>query len=133
MGYTVEADENLRAVVVRHENPMGDSYLQSRDDLIELIQRTGYRHALVVIDGPGFGTDAFRIHDHITYMAVRLPNGVRIAVVLEPSEGDRESTGFAEVVGSNRGLTLKVFEKEEPALKWLGRVVAKVQEDRADL
>lgn len=133
MGYTVEADANLRSVVVRHDHPMADSYLQSRDELIALVRETGYRRALVVLEGPGFGLDAFRVHDHVAYLAARLPHGTRLAVVIVPDEDDRISGDFAEVVGDNRGLTLKIFEDERRAIAWLERVPpAPSQEERAD-
>jgi hypothetical protein len=119
LSYTVETDAALEAVVVRHTYPMGETYLHSRDELIEMVRTTGYRKVLVVLDGPGFGTEAFMIHDHISYLAANLPVGVKLAAVLRPSDEDRQSGGFAEVVGSNRGLNLKTFEEESAATRWL--------------
>jgi len=132
LGYTIELDAKLQAVVLRHDHPIGDSYLESRDFLIEKMRESGYRRALVVLEGPGFGTNAFQIHDHISYLATHLPRGVRVASVLGVQEEVDESRGFAEVVGSNRGLTLKVFYDEEQAVAWLNSSPAGTMNVEAD-
>lgn len=111
---------------------MGETYLQSREELIDLVQQTGYRRVLVRIDGPGFGTDAFRIHDHISYLAMRLPGDLKLAVLYNPTDGDTNSWNFAEVVGENRGLNLKVFEDEDRADAWLMQTSPQKREEPAD-
>ena len=112
-------DTRLQAVVVRHSHPIGESYLQSRDELIERIRSSGYRRALVVLDGPGFGTEAFQIHDHISYLAVHMPAGVKMAAVMKSRSEDAEARGFAEIVSNNRGLNLMTFDDETKAVAWL--------------
>ncbi len=107
-------------VVLRHEDPIGDSYLDSRDELIEQMRSTGYRRALIILEGPGFGANAFQIHNHISYLATHLPRGIKLAAVLGVEEEIHEAKGFADVVAGNRGLDLKTFYDRERAVAWLG-------------
>ena len=47
------------------------------------------------------------------------PREYRLAIIIKPGQPTEEALIFAENVGRNRGVSMKLFEDKESAMKWL--------------
>jgi hypothetical protein len=47
------------------------------------------------------------------------PRAFRLALLIQQSQVTERDIAFAETVGFNRGVQVKIFHDKEPALRWL--------------
>jgi len=59
------------------------------------------------------------MYNYVVFFKNQLPLNSKLAFLFNTSVMDSDIVKFAEDVAHNRGLTLKVFDKENDAIDWL--------------
>ena len=117
MRYTIDIREGyLRAEMVERETP--EETRQFGEAVQSAMRDKGIARALVVVraSAPVFRVEEYRLSDFLTRIG-DMP-GLRIALVSDSREL-AAAHEYVQLIASQRGMPLRAFPSEKPALEWL--------------
>ena len=114
----IENDEYVTAKLSGVRRPT--SLLEAAVKTTAYCKQNGIHHLLIDIRGMSGGLDTIETYEVAGQGLPSQPNARRLirSAILDHSE-NLERIRFFETVAINRGLTVKVFDDEETAVRWL--------------
>ena len=116
MPYTIRYDETLGIIELKTEATLSKSeFHESAEKVQDLCDQTGALRLLAdtsLLVTPPRALDVFLAFSE-------LPPDLKHALVVPKSRSEDTDVRFAEEMATHRGVTTKVFEDRELALKWL--------------
>jgi hypothetical protein len=94
-----------------------DDIAVSIEKIRQIFSELGFNRILVDTTGQ----EAMASTAEIFELFSSFPREFVLAMIAEQSQVTAKDIAFAETVGVNRGLMMKVFHEEEKALEWLNR------------
>jgi hypothetical protein len=91
----------------------------AQTETARIVSERGILRVLVDIRSATVSACLIDIFDFVVSAVHLLPRSTKYAVVFSPNTFSPKNAGFAEDVGVNRGLNIKMFTQIDEARKWL--------------
>jgi hypothetical protein len=111
MGYAVKLMKDDKYVILELTDEVTkNDFNNSREDANLKLTTNGWNRLMVDATRGNSGVSLTQDFFFVSELSSRLPEGIRIALVLRPDQ--LVSSQFVENVAQNRGLNLKLFAKK---------------------